>query len=134
MNKYLPIHKPSREHAKLLCERISDPYTRWQTVTAYVSRTITYDYIRAATIPKKNQYPDLDRTWEKRKGICMDIASLTVGMLRAVGINAYMVYGWADRNYHAWVEATIDGKTYRYDHDNTTGKKVKSYKKVKVIG
>lgn len=133
-SKLLPVHEPSRAYAQFLCTGIVSQAEKWQKVTAWVSKAFTYDFVRAFTTPKKNGTPDLERCWNLRMGICLDIASLTVGMLRACGINAYMVWGHADNNYHAWVEATISGKTYRYDHENIKGDKVKTYKKEKVIG
>ena len=57
-------------------------------------------------------------------GICQDISSLVVIMLRAVGIKSYLCIGHADSTYHAWVQAYIGGKVYRYDHENRTGENV----------
>jgi transglutaminase-like putative cysteine protease len=106
---------------------------KWQAVTGWVQKSIAYDFVRAIVIPKKNGLPDLDRCWRLRSGICLDIASLTVGMLREVGVPAYLVFGWADKNYHAWVEATINGKTYRFDHDDPSHK-IRAYKKARCFG
>jgi hypothetical protein len=49
-------------------------------------------------------------------------------MLRAVSVPCNLVIGWADGQYHAWVEARIDGKRYLYDHDDPQGA-VKMYKR-----
>ena len=97
-------------------------------LTQYVSKHIMYDYVRAAMIPKKNGLPDVARCWDRRMGICLDIASLTAGMLRAVSIPASLVIGWADGRRHAWVEARIGGQRLLYDHDDPQGK-VKTYKR-----
>ena len=126
-SKFLPIHDPSRKKARELCKNCCSNLERWQTITEYVTRNFSYDYIRAILIPKKNGLPDIDRCWKRRMGICLDIASMTVGMLKAVGINAYLIVGFADKKYHAWVEATISGKNYYYDHSNPKGTKVKEY-------
>ena len=118
MSKYVPYHAESQGFAKQLCRGISDPVKKLKIITSYVSGSIGYDYIRATQVAKlKGQYPDVSGCWSKHMGICLDTAALTVGMLRAVGIRAYLCIGHADRNYHAWVEVEINGQTYRYDHD-----------------
>ena len=126
MSRFVPYHQESVEYAKTLVEPKMSILKRYNIITHWVSKNIQYDYIKAITVPKKGQVvPDLSTTWEKRRGICLDIASLTTGMLRAVGVPAYLVFGHADRAYHAWVEATINGKTYRYDHDGKAKKYVR---------
>ena len=127
-NSYVPHYAPAERKAKALCAGIRNLKERYDVITEYVSRHIVYDYIRAATIPKRNGLPNVPRCWDSQMGICLDIAALTVGMLRAVSIPANLVIGWADGHYHAWVEARVGGKRLRYDHDDPTGK-VKVYKK-----
>ena len=122
---YLPYHAESRVKARELVHDIRDPTEKYKAITNFVTRMFRYDYIRAIQIPKKNGLPDVDRCWNTKLGICLDIAAMTVGMLRAVGLKAYLCIGYADRQYHAWVETRINGKMLRYDH---TGK-AKSYKK-----
>ena len=112
----------------MLCKGMRSLLERYETITRYVSGHIVYDYIRAATIPKKNGLPNVPRCWDRQMGICLDIASLTAGMLRAVSVPCSLVIGWADGYYHAWVEARIGGKRYLYDHDDPTGK-VRNYRR-----
>lgn len=132
MSKYVPYHAPSIAYAKQLTKGLPDKQQKYQVITTFISRTIGYDFVKAATINKKvGSLPDVAGCWNKRVGICLDIAALTTGMLRAVGIQAYLVIGHADRNYHAWVEARINGKTIIYDHDNPKGKAI-TYKKERV--
>lgn len=116
MSRQLPYHAESRKFAKELAAGKSK-YDAYIAITDWVSKHIVYDYIRAIQVPKKNGRPDLDGCWKKRMGICMDTAALTTGMLRAAGVDATLCYGHADRQSHAWVEAVIDGRKYRYDHD-----------------
>lgn len=129
MNDILPYHEPSVIAAKEMTKDDKKLLDKYCTITRYVTKKIHYDYIRAITISKKNGLPDVQRTWEKKRGICLDIAALTTGMLRAVGINAHMHWGKADGRNHAWVEAIICGKRYRYDHDG----KARMYKTDKVF-
>lgn len=124
MGRFTPYHEESVKFAKQLTEGIQDPLERFYTISKWVTKHIMYDYIKAITVPKKGkEVPDLERTWKKKRGICLDIASLTTGMMRAVGLKAELIFGYADGRYHAWVEATICGKRYRYDHDG----KAKNY-------
>ena len=117
MSKFVPYHAESVQQAKELTKELTAPLDKFRAITRYVSRTISYDYVRSIQIPKKNGVPDVDRCWRLKMGICMDISALTVGMLRAVGIPAYLCFGKADRNNHAWVEVMINNQKYRYDHD-----------------
>lgn len=128
MNKYTPYHEPSARKAKELCVNLKTLPERYEMITDYISRTISYDYIRAITITKKNGLPDVDRCFNRRMGICLDIAALAVNMLRAVSVPCNLVIGWADGKYHAWVVARMNGKRYLYDHDDPNGK-VQVYKK-----
>lgn len=129
-SKYIPYHKESVMKAKELVKDERDPLKKFEIVTHWVQKNFVYDFIRAVTIPKRGrEFPDVDRCWKTHMGICMDIASMTTGMLRGIGVQAYMVYGYADRSYHAWVEATIKGKTYRFDHNG----KAKKYRREKIF-
>ena len=127
-NKYTPYHEASRIKAKEICEGIKTLPERFEAITKYVSKAFSYDYIRAILITKKNGLPDIDLCWKKHMGVCLDISSMTVGMLRAVSIPCNLVIGWADGKYHAWVEAKIGNKKYLYDHEDLQGK-VKTYKR-----
>ena len=129
MSRYVPYHAEAAAKARELCKGEKDLLAKYGAVTRWVQKNVVYDYIRAVTIPKRGQYPDVDRCWKQHMGICMDVASMTTGMLRAVGVNAYMCYGHADRAYHAWVEAHIGGKIYRFDHSGHARK----YRREKVF-
>ena len=122
MGKFIPYHQESRLKAKELTYGMSSAKEKYEAITDYVRGHFLYDYIRAIKIPKKNAYPDIDYCWRNKMGICQDIAAMTVGMLRTVGVNACMCVGSADGHHHAWVEATIDGKTYRFDHPHEAKK------------
>ena len=124
MSKMVPYHEGSILAAREMTKDCPTLYDKYKKITEFLTKTIRYDHIRAATIPKKNGLPDIPRTWEKKMGICLDTASLATGMLRAVGVNAILCFGKADKRNHAWVEANIQGRKYRYDHDG----KAKVYK------
>lgn len=116
MSKFIPYHAESISKAKELAAGKRLGRDKYDAITSYIKTNFVYDYVRAITITKKNVYPDVSYCWEHKMGICQDIAAMTVGMLRAVGINATLCIGNADGQHHAWVEAIINKKKYRFDH------------------
>ena len=88
----------------------------FEKVKEYIRDDYCYDYIRAYTRPIYGGIdPDIRYTVENRMGICQDLASLAAALLRAGGIPAKFVVGYADGGCHAWVEAKIDGAWVMYD-------------------
>ncbi len=86
----------------------------YDSIKSYITKKYRYDYIKAATV-KPGALPDINTCFEKKKGICQDLSALMVCMLRAKGIPAKLVIGYADKNYHAWVRVAVDGKRYLFD-------------------
>ena len=117
MSEWVPHCCAAEDVAKKITENKGSQLAKYCTITEYVSRCFVYDYIRAIkTAKQKNVFPDVERTWILKMGICQDIAAMTVGMLRAIGIHAELCIGTTGgRKKHAWVETDIDGKKYRYD-------------------
>ena len=91
------------------------------------------DWVRAnvAYVPGSTGVrTNAQEAWALRKGVCQDIAHLTVGLLRAVGIPARYVSGYlypmgdaqvgdtVQGQSHAWVEYWADGW---HGHDPTNG-------------
>lgn len=118
VNQVIPYHKESVQKAKELTSHISSPLSKFRVITKYVSKYFLYDYVKAVKIAKQpHVLPDIETTWQIHMGVCQDLAAMTVGMLRGVGIDAVMCTGNAGgRIRHAWVEANIGGKRYRYDY------------------
>lgn len=121
MSDYVPFHMESRLKAQALCKGIEDPKAKYLRVIGYVEHNFAYDFIRAIKIPKRNGMPDIAGCWEKRMGICLDVAAMTTGMLRAVGLDARLCIGRVSKtggmgSAHAWVETDIDGNLYIFDH------------------
>lgn len=117
-NPWVPYHEQSEAKALELVRGKTTETAKYRAITAWVSRCFGYDYIRAVKVAKKKGvYPDVERCWKLHMGICQDIASMTVGMLRAVGIRSALCIGKAGgQGYHAWVESNVDGKVLRYDY------------------
>ncbi|MEU7869488.1 transglutaminase family protein [Dactylosporangium sp. NPDC049140] len=53
-------------------------------------------------------------TWDLRKGVCQDIAHLTVGLLRAKGIPARYVSGYLHPKVEAEVGETVAGQSHAW--------------------
>lgn len=118
-NPWVPYHEASEAKAKELAAGKKTETAKFKTITEWVSRCFAYDYIKAVRVAKKKGVlPDVEHTWKWHMGICQDIAAMTTGMLRAVGIRAILCIGKVDghRTNHAWVEAMVDGERLRYDY------------------
>lgn len=128
MSAYVPYYAPSVLKAKELSSGLSQQ-KRYKAITSYVNRSFVYDYIKASTVKKHGVLPNIASCWEKRMGICQDLAAMAVGMFRAVGLKASLVIGHADGIYHAWVETAygIYDPTAEIQH-----KSVKKYRKERV--
>ena len=86
----------------------------FRSVCAFMKSSFLYDYIRAATVTA-GMLPDIEGAYEKKMGICQDLAAITCCMLRVAGVPGRMVIGYADKQYHAWTVTKIGGKEYLFD-------------------
>ena len=98
--------------ADKLCAGLTDKQA-FDAVCKYMLK-YKYDFVKAVTV-KAGAMPDIDGTYQKKMGICQDLSAVMICMLRSQGIPAKLMIGYADKNYHAWVEAIIDGKETFYD-------------------
>lgn len=89
-----------------LSDRSADDIAYVQNVYEYVTENIVYDRELAANVPV-DYLPDVDRTIETGKGICLDYASLMTALLRSQGIPAKLVVGWSGTQYHAWISVYL---------------------------
>ena len=92
----------------------------FQAVCDYIGENFSYDFVRAKTIPA-GALPEVDSCFAKKSGICQDLSAVTVCMLRVQGIPAKLMIGYADKNYHAWTVAVIDGKEIFFDPTSAVG-------------
>lgn len=107
--------------ARLLCDGADDEW-KFKHIRNLITSGFSYDYVKAL-LTKAGTLPDIDRCWEKRMGICQDLAALATAMFRAVGIPAKLVIGYAGKQYHAWVFATVNGEERFYDPTIEVSKK-----------
>jgi len=114
-NQYInySIYSAAVEAADQLCDGKSDREA-FQSVCSFMSSGFVYDFIKAITI-SAGMLPDIDGAYEKKMGICQDLAAIMCCMLRTQGIPARMIIGYADNNYHAWTQTVIDGVDEFYD-------------------
>lgn len=97
-----------------LCEGMTDDREIFETIRAYIKANYMYDYVKAATVAG-GTLPDIDGCYEKKMGICQDLAALAACMLRVQGVPTRLMVGYAGKMYHAWNSVVIDGEEVLYD-------------------
>ena len=100
--------------AEELCAGQETGREKYKVITEYVTHAFVYDFVRAVTT-RGDGVPDVDYCFNKGMGICLDLASTSVCMLRTQGVPAKLVIGNANGQYHAWVQATVDGEEKIFD-------------------
>lgn len=101
---------PAVLEAEKLCTGLGSDREKFKAICDYVKKSgFSYDFVKAVQV-KSGTMPDIETCFKKKKGICQDLSAMVVAMLRAQEIPAKLVIGYADKNYHAWVVAYIDGE------------------------
>ncbi|PWJ47233.1 transglutaminase-like domain-containing protein [Faecalicatena contorta] len=110
-NQYVWFTETSKAVAlgKNLSDKSTDDLNYVQNVYYYVIENISYDYEIAENTPT-DYLPNLDKTLEKKKGICFDYASLMAAMLRSQSIPTKLEVGYSGTAYHAWVSVYLKEK------------------------
>ena len=86
----------------------------YKTICDFMTNEFSYDFVRAQTIPA-GTLPEIDGCFDSRSGICQDLSAVMVCMLRVQGIPAKLMIGYADKYYHAWTVAVVDGQEVFFD-------------------
>lgn len=117
-NQYAPWTSDSQIVAKAT-ELYNDAGTEDKYIDSlkkWVTRRTVYDYLRAVRVRKGKEPPiDPERCFRTHIGICGDIASMTVIMLRSQGIPATFVLGKVKGGDHAWVKIYAKSGTVIFD-------------------
>lgn len=115
-NQYIRYDENSLavQKANELCRGVTDENEKYKIITEYILHSFVYDYVRAVTTKGDGQ-PDVDYCLQHGMGICQDLSSTTVCMLRSQGIPAKLVIGKANGQYHAWVQVTLNGEEKLFD-------------------
>ena len=99
----------------------------YETVKQFMTEEFSYDFVRAQNI-SAGVLPEIEDCFDSRSGICQDLSAVMVCMLRVQGIPAKLMIGYADKYYHAWTVALVDGKEVFFDPTAAIGCiKAKSY-------
>ena len=86
----------------------------YNTICNFIINEFSYDFVRAKTI-SPGSLPEIDQCFDSRAGICQDLSAVMVCMLRVQGIPAKLMIGYADKYYHAWTVAVVDGEEVFFD-------------------
>ncbi|MBQ2957048.1 MAG: transglutaminase domain-containing protein [Clostridia bacterium] len=97
-----------------ICEGLKTDQEKYEAIIKYVRENFVYDYKRAASNPGA-YLGDVDGCFETKTGLCQDLSAMTAAMLRVQGIPTQMVIGYADRQYHAWINVQLDDEYHRMD-------------------
>lgn len=98
-----------------VCAGLATQKEKFEAIHAFMKTGFAYDYVKMVTV-KPGMMPDIDDCFEKRMGICQDLAALAACMLRVQGIPARMMIGYLENGmYHAWVVAVVDGQEILFD-------------------
>ena len=101
------------DRAKELCAGKSEEEA-FRAVCGFMKSGFMYDYIKALSV-KAGDLPDIDGCYDKRMGICQDLAAVMCCMLRTQGIHARLMIGYADKSYHAWTLTCVNGEDVFFD-------------------
>lgn len=116
-NQYVCYTKttPAVLKSEELCQGIAGQKARFEAIRKFIVTGFAYDFVKMVTV-KPGMMPDIDGCFEKRMGICQDLAAMAACMLRVQGIPAKLMIGELDNGmYHAWVVAVVDGEEILFD-------------------
>lgn len=85
-----------------------DPLTSALAVVGWVRDTVAY--VRGATGVRTSAA----EAYAQRAGVCQDLAHLSVGMLRAIGLPARYVSGYIHPSRHAEIGVTGEGQSHAW--------------------
>jgi|GEM_PF-1104480 len=103
--------------ANTLCSGLTTTDSKVLAVYNWIAANISYDTELASAITSGQvtiYIPDPDKTYDSRKGICFDYASLMCAMLRSQGVPTRLAVGSVQLSngstgYHAWNEVYFKG-------------------------
>ncbi len=114
-SQYLPYSKSSaavKDADKEMAGMSEKEAYEW--VCDFMKTRFLYDFIKATKV-KAGELPDIDGCYKTKMGVCQDLSAIMVCMLRTQGIPAKLMIGYADKQYHAWVEAEVRGEECFFD-------------------
>lgn len=88
--------------AASLTKGASTDLAKVKKIYNYVIKTYHYDKAKANSV-QTGYLPDLDKLYNKKKGICFDYAAIMTAMLRSQEVPTKLVVGYTGKTYHAWI-------------------------------
>ena len=117
-NQYVDYVKTT--NAVLKSDELATQGDVYKTVCDFIASEFSYDFLRAKTI-SPGELPEIEQCFDNRAGICQDLSAVMVCMLRVQGIPAKLMIGYADKYYHAWTVALVDGQEVFFDPTAAVG-------------
>ena len=117
-NQYVDYAKTT--NAVIKSDELATQGDIYQTVCDFMTNEFSYDFVRAKTI-SPGELPEIEQCFDNRAGICQDLSAVMVCMLRVQGIPAKLMIGYADKYYHAWTVALVDGQEVFFDPTAAVG-------------
>lgn len=111
---YYTQESPAVQASEEICAGLETDAEKMEAIREYMANGFAYDFVRALTISDA-YLGDVDGCFEKRMGLCQDLAVVAACMLRVQGIPTQLVIGYAGDIYHAWNNVLIDGEYQRLD-------------------
>lgn len=106
---------PAVQKATELCAGLGSGRDKFEAIHTYMKANFAYDYIKQVTVSGM-VLPDIGGTFDKKLGICQDLAAVAICMLRSQGVPAKLMIGMLGSNtYHAWVSVMLDDGEVLYD-------------------
>lgn len=105
---------PAVQLSAQICEGLESDEEKFAAIRDYVKQNFLYDFVKATTVPAGSM-PDIETCINTRMGICQDLTAMVACMMRVQGIPCKMVIGYADRSYHAWNSALVNGEWQMLD-------------------
>ena len=95
----------------------------YNAVLDFMKSEFSYDFVRAEGYRQQRPVPlpEIEECFDNRAGVCQDLSAIMVCMLRVQGIPAKLMIGYADKYYHAWTVAVVDGKEVFCDPTHEIG-------------
>lgn len=97
------------EYGLKLTEGLITNEEKSRAIYDWIVRNVEYDFSLIGKL-EVGYVPDPQRTFETKKGICSDFASLFASMNRSQGIPCKISFGYYVKSeyYHAWNEVDVD--------------------------
>jgi len=98
--------------AKSLTQGLNTDEQKVKAIYAYITKNFKYDYSKAKTVTS-GYFPNVEKIYTSKTGICYDYSAVFAAMLRSVGVPTKLVKGYSTPTkgvYHAWNEVFIGDK------------------------